>query len=247
MKKVLFTSLFILMMLASVCHAGDNVTVAVDQSNPPFMYKKGGKAMGLYPTIVEVVFKEMGVPVDIKAMPWKRALQEADAGKSGIAGIYKNSERLKKYDYSQEIFQEKIVLFVLKEKTFSFASMEDLKGKKVGTIFGWSYGDQFDTARKKGLFAAEDANGDDINFKKLVKGRIDCLLAIEESGKAYADKEYRGKIVGLSPPVAVNPTYLIFGKTANNKDLLSQFDKTVISMNESGKLATLIETFFANQ
>lgn len=246
MKKIIIT-FFLLIVGTAYCFAGEPVQIAVDQSNPPFMYESGGKAAGLYPELMSTVFQKMGIPVDIHALPWKRALNEADSGKMGIAGIYKTDERSKKYDYSQEIFKEKLMLFVSEKKKFPYQNINDLKGKSIGIILGWSYGDEFDAALKAGLFKGDTTNNDDTNFKKLMTDRIDCLLAIEESGKSNSEKNYQGKAIGLNPPVAINPTYLIFGKNANQTELLSKFNATLKVMMENGSYEEFIRSFFARQ
>lgn len=176
MKKSILTTVLIWFSISSLCYAVEPVKISVDLANPPFMYVKNGKAAGLYPFLVQEVFRKMEIPVTIQPLPWKRAIKEADAGQAGIAGIYKNPEREKKYDYSQALFQEKLVIFVRKENLFSYQKIDDLKGKKIGVIRGWSYGEKFDTAREKGMFVVEEAKGDAQNFKKLLRNRIDCVI-----------------------------------------------------------------------
>ena len=75
-------------------------TIAFDEADPPFMFVADGKPAGLYPMLVAEAAQRAGIEVELASMPWKRALAEIDAGKAGIAGIYRNGERLKKYDFS---------------------------------------------------------------------------------------------------------------------------------------------------
>lgn len=238
----------ILICLLGISHsyATKPVHIAVDYANPPFMYEMEGKAAGLYPAITEALFQYIQVPVAIKALPWKRALMEADKGDMGIAGIYKTKERLKKYDYSHEIFKEKLVIFILKENAFPFKNIRDLRGKKIGVIRGWSYGDEFDAARKEGLFQTEETKADDQNFGKLVKNRIDCVLAIEESGQQLlAQPIYKEKIIQLNQPVTVNATYIIFPKKAKQKALISKIDAALDKMKATEEYNVLVQKVFS--
>jgi polar amino acid transport system substrate-binding protein len=247
MKHVL-AAIIVILLGCSICYSAETVDIAVDQENPPFMYAKNGQAAGLYPTLVESVFKRMNIPVSIKPLPWKRAQILADKGETGIAGIYKNKERIAKYEYSDEIFQEKLILFVLKGHEFPYKKIDDLAGKKIGVIRGWSYGDDFDTARKKEAFKVEEVAGDDQNFKKLLNGRIDCLVAIEETGRSFlAQAPFKGKIAELSTPVAVNPTYLIFQKKAKAAELLPTFNTTLSKMKKDGEYTKLVQNFFSQK
>ena len=111
-------SIIIFLLSSCSCYAFEKpaVTISVDEGNPPFMFKKGARAHGLYPDIVRAVFRQMNIQVIVIPAPWKRALANADNGLSGIAGIYKTPDRQKKYDYSDALFQEDLVLFIHKKK-----------------------------------------------------------------------------------------------------------------------------------
>lgn len=246
MKIIIMVAIILSLVAANNAFGSDPVIIAVDENNPPFMYEDGDSAAGLYPTLVEFIFQRMQTPVVIKPMPWKRALMNADNGLMGIAGIYKNSERLKKYDYSEALFQEKLAVFVHKERTFPFSSLKDMKGKTIGTIRGWSYGDDFDLLRTDNLFIVEETGSDEQNFRKLLLKRLDCLIAVEDSGKALLEKEeFSGKIVQLDPYIAVNSTHLIFPKSADMTELLSQFNAELEKMKSNGEYAQFTRMFFS--
>jgi len=97
---------------------------------------------------------ELGEEVAVRAVPWKRAIAYLDGGKGGLGGIYKTKPRLEKYDYTDEIFSEEIMVYVPKGKAFAFSSVYDLAGKRLGVIRGWSYGEEFDEAREKGRLSS---------------------------------------------------------------------------------------------
>ena len=67
-----------------------------------------------------------------------------------MGGIYVNGDRLKKYDYSEKLFDEVIVLYMPAAKAGGFKGIDSLKGMTIGVIRGWSYGDDFDNAVKSG-------------------------------------------------------------------------------------------------
>ncbi len=49
----------------------------------------------------------------------------------------------------------------------------------------------------------------------------------------------------MSPPVAINPTYLIFSKKAEKTALLSQFDATMAKIMNNGEYTNMLDTFFS--
>jgi len=105
--------------------AGD--LIAVDAADAPFMYETNGQAAGLYPLAIAEAYRRMGTEVTIAAVPWKRALDGADNALNGVAGLYKTEDRLKKYDYSDKLFDEVVMIYVRKGHGFPFATVDDLR------------------------------------------------------------------------------------------------------------------------
>lgn len=225
-------------MFSALAAAADEVVINFDQANAPFMYAKEGKAAGVYPALIDAAFKKMKVGVQLKAVPWERAKQAADDASGGIGGVYKNAEREKKYDFSDQLFVEKLVVYVNKSKSFNFTKVDDLKGKQVGVLRGWSYGDDFDNARKAGSIKVAEVAADTQNFEKLDQGRVDAVIAIAETGDAMLGK-YKN-IAATATPLAQNPTYLAFGKAAKQEALLKQFNQVVKDMKTSGEFKKIV-------
>jgi len=222
--------------------AADPVLINVDAENPPFMFGNDGKAAGVYPAVIFAAFSKLGIPVTVEAKPWKRALAEIDEGRAGIGGIYKNDERAQKYDFSEPILTENTAVYFNTSKPIDFKRVSDLKGKRVGVIRGWSYGGEFDAARKAGSVAAEETLSDRINLHKLARGRLDAVLAIEEAGSAVIKAE---KLTGIEKSktfLASNKAHLAFSKGAKQTELLAKFSRTIAGMRQDGSLNEIVVT-----
>ncbi len=184
----------------------------------------------------------MQIPVVINPLPWKRALHLADNGLAGIAGIYKTLDRQKKFDYSDALFQEELVLFIHKDNKAIFRSLIDFRKKKIGVIRGWRYGNEFDTYRENSFFYVEEVKNDEQNFSMLLYKRIDCAIAIKESGRMQLSKKrFHEAIIQLPSCVTTNATYLIFPKVANQTVLLSRFNDTLNGMKQKGEYKEIID------
>ncbi|WP_020587440.1 substrate-binding periplasmic protein [Desulfobacter curvatus] len=241
MKKQVIFGFCLLCLAVLPAHAQD-LEIAVDNANPPFMYNDAGKAAGLYPAMLTAIFSKMNVPVKVSAYPWKRVLKMGKDGAAGIGGIYKNPDRLKIFDYSDSIFSERLVLFINKDKAFNYSGVKDLSGKKVGILLGWSYGADFDEAKAQKAFIAEEGKSDEANFKKLTQGWLDCVVAIELAGqKLIAQEKLQDKIVMSGTPVAINDTYLVFAKSLDKKSLLTQFNNALAGMKNDGSYDGIIK------
>jgi polar amino acid transport system substrate-binding protein len=223
---------------SGIAHAASEI--AVDVADPPFMYEADGHATGLYPTLIAEAYRRIGIAVSLQAMPWKRALEGADEARSGVGGLYKTTDRLEKYDYSEKLFDEVLEVYVRKGEGFAFATPDDLKGRTIGVIRGWSYGDAFDTARRRGLFTVEEAAGDDQNFAVLAAGHIECILAIRQAAAAMiAARHLEGRVEALARPLSINPAYLAFNKSSDKRDELRQFDAAIDAMRADGSFASI--------
>lgn len=238
-KKMVKVLAAVSLVFSLQAHAADPVVVCVDAENPPFMSSVGGKAAGLYPALIAEAFMASKLNIQLDAKPWKRCIADMDEARTGVGGIYKNDERLKKYDFSDPIFVEKMAVFSTKGRKFDFSGVASLMGKRVGVMRGWSYGDEFDKAAKEGKITAEEVSSDAQNFQKLSAGRLDAVLAIDEAGAtqlkggAYADVEKSAKYL------FENPTFLAFHKSANQADALSKFNKAIDDMRKTGKLGKI--------
>ncbi|CAH2602269.1 Amino acid ABC transporter substrate-binding protein [Rhodovastum atsumiense] len=218
---------------ASPARAGERILI--DEANPPFMYADAGKPAGIYNALISEAFRRIGLAADMSAAPWKRAIAGLDAAENGVGGIYSNAERQRKYDFSDKLFDEVIVVYVPKARAFGFSGVDSLKGKTVGVIRGWSYGDDFDAAVKAGTIRTEETASDASNFAKLALGRIDAVLAIREAGKvAMAAQGVGEKVTALDPPLSSNPSFLAFSRQAGKGELLGRFNTALGAMRRDG-------------
>lgn len=222
--------------------------IAVDSGNPPFMYEANGSATGLYPLLLRAVFRRMNVNLEVKAYPWKRALSMGEAGQAGVGGIYKNAKRLEIYDYSDKIYTESLMVYVKKGGGLQFNTIGDLKGKEIGVIMGWSYGDDFDKAKDAGLFHAQEVTTDSANLEKLIQGKVDYVIAIDiAADQIIRNMKAQNQIEKLPTPLAVNDTFLVFAKSANQKALLDKFNQTLNAMKQDGTYNALVTEFQLSQ
>jgi polar amino acid transport system substrate-binding protein len=227
---------------AGVSPAADSpVPIAVDAAYPPYMFGTGS-AKGLYPEIIRKAFSLSGVPVEVVGYPWKRALRLGQSGQAAVGGIYQNVKRQRIFVFSDPFYLETLVVCVKKGQRFPFRGIVDLEGKRVGINRGWSYGEAFDSARRKGLFHTEEATGNQANLKKLILGRLDCVVADEFSLlQILRQMDWMDEVETLDPPVAVNSVYLVVAKTCNLVPIIEQFNQGLVEMKTNGSYKGLVD------
>ncbi len=222
--------------------AGAQEVVTFDDANPPYMFQKDGKPAGLYVALATEAFKRAGIAADIRVAPWKRAVQAAEDGSSALGGCYSNADRLAKYDFTDGLFEETLVLIVQKGKAFKYGGVADLRGKRIGVMAGWSYGDDFDKAKADKALTADEADSDDANIRKLLAGRVDAIIM----DRLAATKQFSAALAGteiLPTPLTRNATYIIFKKSLGKQAVIAKLNAALKAMRADGSYDRIVATF----
>lgn len=238
MKRWARVFAMVLIWASGSAFSADNLVISFDNANPPFMYERDGKPVGIYPALVGAAFKHMSVGITLQSKPWIRALRELDEGITGVGGLYRSAERERKYDFSQPIFVEKLLVYFNKSRPVNFSTVEDLAQLRIGVIRGWSYGERFDLARRAGHFTVEETPSDEQNFSKLDLARLDAVLAVAEAGAARMATHVN--LQAAPTPLALNVTFLAFAKSAGKQALLKRFDRTLKAMHANGEFQRIV-------
>ena len=102
----------------------------------------------------------------------------------------------------------------------------------------------FDHARQEQLFQVQENAADELNFGMLVRGRIDCLVAIDLSAqRIILQNGYRNQIEMIDLPLAVNPTYLVFAKRMNNAPLIEKVNDALHAMKQNKTYQKIIRNY----
>lgn len=147
--------------------------IAAADPYPPFIDPTQPK-QGISLQIVRAAYATQGYAVDMRFVPWARAL---DSVKSGEYDILPNAwwtqERAAFLLYSEPYMKNEIKFIKRKGDPFEYNGLGSLTGKTVGIVRGYGYGDEFLKATN---FARPEVSEILQNVKKLVLGRIDLTL-----------------------------------------------------------------------
>ena len=120
--------------------------------------------------------------------------------------------------------------------------IDALRGQTVGVIRGWSYGDQIDDARKRGVFSASEATGDEQNFQMLALGRVDTVIAIGEAGDVWVKRlGLSDKVVRSKTPIRENPTYIVFNRASSTISTVTMINRSIEELRENGTLQRIAQ------
>lgn len=212
-------------------YAADVKIYGDDNYQPVIFRDADGKPKGVLVDVLNQVQRTTGIPINLELLPWKRAYVSAERGFGGVIGLSKNAARLAIFDYSDPIYEDSIMVVVLKGKEFPFTKLEDLKGKLIGTQLGASFGTDVDAAIAAGTITVDNENNHIARMKKLLIGRIDA--AFIGNGKAGLDgliqsdpelRDNKAKFAVLPMPLTRDELYLGFKKSMNMTSYLAEFN-----------------------
>jgi len=227
--------------------AGAETFQLVTLEYPPYEYTEDGKVKGIAVEVVKEAFKRMGHDVKITVLPWKRALMNVQEGSSdAIFTAYKTEEREKFLDYSKEVLMpQRTAFFVLADSGITFdGDLGKLKGKKIGTVIGVSYGEKFDTAIKSGQISTDSVKVGELNIKKLLAKRVQLIVSNEYGALFILSKlKAKKKVKMLQPVLQDIPSYIGFSKKRKLSKLRDLFDTTLQKMKADGSYDAILKKY----
>ena len=144
---------------------------------PPFI-SRSLPADGMSGAMVSAVFERLGDVVKYEYFPWKRAMQLglASARYAGFLAVWRTPEREKLCHFSVPVGNTQGVLAYLKEDGVPGAALADLGKLRIGTVAGYSNGEQFDGMVARGELKTEEGLNDTTNLKKLLIKRYRVIV-----------------------------------------------------------------------
>lgn len=133
--------------------------------------------------------QELNIVFEIKSYPWPRAERNARSGVGLIFGLPKTAERLHDLRYSDSVASNTLWLVTRSDATFPFSTLDDLRGKTVGAVRGYTYGDEFERRRNKMFRVDDDIASRAARVQRLLLKRVDALLLVQPSGESAPDIE----------------------------------------------------------
>lgn len=239
-KTILIFYLTLLSIFLFTASATASKLTFVSDQFPPYYYEANSETKGLQYELATHVFKKMRKPFEIQFMPWKRALMVAESFKAdGIFGLRKTDQRKRWLIYPDEpLMVVKTVIFSRKDDNFEYTGINSLAGKKVGIIKGYTYGKSFD---KSNLFKKEEVSSLNLNFLKLVAGRIDFVAAYKAVGvHTMGQMNLTDKISFSSESVNIVPIFIGFTKKPGNVKIAREFSRHLKEFKHSPECVELI-------
>jgi len=244
MKKVMLFKLMLVALLWTNALYANSITLGYHAFSP-YEFKLNDKPAGIMVDIVQTIFKKVDVQLELKFLPFKRALTNVKKGQNdGLFILYKTPERMKYFDYTKPLINSPLLFFVRKGSNIKFEKLSDLKGLKIGVMHGYTYGSEFDNSP---YYTLDPGTSHEVNFNKLIKGRTDAYICDKWVGIYTALKEnVMSELKTLPVPLKVMSLYMVFTK-GKHQALIDKINPIVESMTASGEIDKLIDQFMSGQ
>ena len=128
--------------------------------------------------LVREAFAEAGYSVSYEFLPWKRSYENARDGSHDGTLIWSyTADRAQHFLFSDPVITLRTLLYHRADEPFHWQSVEDLTGKRIGGVIGYSYA--LEQQEQQGLLVIDRIADAQANYHKLLAGRLD-LVAEDE-------------------------------------------------------------------
>lgn len=210
---------------------------------PPH-YGESLKQNGPLIELVVTAYQQQDYQVEIVFLPWIRALEWSKQGRvDGVIGIWHSQEREAFLLYSNPIYPNEMFFYQRTGRELTFSTYADLV--KQNLTLGSTRGYQQVKGLEESGIKINYVNNDIQNFKLLVKGRIDLLVA----DKAYANyilaspelKSIAPRVQPIDQVLEQRQQFLAISKlTANPRTKLTEFNLGLSKLKSNGEFQAIL-------
>lgn len=234
LKKIGFFALLFVLLTGSAMAADKTITFATDATWPPMEFVDASKQIvGFSIDFMTLAGKEAGFTPVFKAVAWDGIFAGLAGGQYDAicSSVSITEERKKSMDFSIPYYKVKQAVVVRKDSTAK--SLEDLKGKKVGS--------QISTT---GTFAVQAVEGvksvtyDEVGLaiEDLFNGRIDGVVCDDPVAAQYAlqNEKYKETLKITAVIESTEVEYYGIAVNKGNQEVLDLVNKGIKAVQDKG-------------
>lgn len=201
---------------------------------------------GIASRIVTRAFERAGYEVAYEFHPWARSLYLARKGQRDGTAVWLPSEkRREEFFISRPVIVTEYVFFHRVDMPFDWQTVADLADYRIGLTRDYDYGQVIDRVKTRGIAHTEIVSSDELNFRKLMAGRIDLFPLDRVVGQRMADDLFgadeAGSLTWHPHPVRKDRLHLLLSrKVAGNAERMEAFNRELKAMRREGKIQRIL-------
>ena len=225
------------------------MTVAID-NDMPYCKEEGGKIIGIDGEIITAVATKLGLKVEPAVMEWAAEIQAVQSGRAdtNICGMAFTAERAKTVNLSDGAYYQVSEFTQLKDSNIK--SIDDLKGKTVGTIQGYFYIPNLKKIPWVGETNLKLYNTIDAAIQDLMAKRVHALLLGRPDERVARHPASRSGTSSTRPiqaneymPDTVNKAYTVFSSRLDNPALVKAMNEQIAAMKKDGTIEKIMAKY----
>lgn len=210
---------------------------------PPLSFIEGGKRCGIIKDLLSAVGMKTGDTFTFVDVPFVRAMMMFEEGEIDIEASVNPTWRQNSTSGVYSIPYRKAVdamLFRDEQSVVHADSPDDLKGRTVGVVRGYSY-PGYDAHLKDGRLECAEVHHEDRLLELLRLGRVDVVFIHKPFAQYLMKKEPRYKAFRFGSDVS--ELDIMMRLNVSKKDALPRINAALRSLSESGELARIISLY----
>lgn len=216
-----------------------------DNDYPPYYFGQDDALKGFSVEVLSAVAKDIGVTLQWQRMPWRRVLQQVEAGHADVITVfYKTPQRLLQYGFSaQSYLTEPVVLLCAQPCQHGFdGQISSLGPVTIAIVRDFSYGERIDQTQFDKVAIIES----DLKLVRLLANkRLDYGLASAYSARYAFELEQVGQRVGImDPPLDYVEVYFGLSKKSGlPEELVARFNQALSQFMQTEHYRTLLSKY----
>ena len=203
---------------------------------PPFEYKEGTGFAGIDVDLMRAIAEKMGLELEVEDMAFESLTQSFGRIDVIAAGFTIDPTREATCDFSDTYFNATQTVILKADSTI--ATLEDLKGKKIGVQTGTTGKDK--AAEVTDAANITQYNNGSLAVEALVSGQIDAVIIDQNPAMAYKDQH------GDSLKLLDEEEYALAVKKGN-KELLEAINQALKELKENGTFDQIVEKYIPSK
>ncbi len=207
---------------------------------PPFEYKEGTGFAGIDVDIMKAIADKLELKLEIEDMAFESLTQSFGKIDVIAAGFTIDPTREETCDFSDKYFNATQTVILKADSTI--ATLDDLKGKKIGVQSGTTGKDKAEEVTDAAKVT--QYNNGSLAVEALVSGQIDAVIIDKNPAMAYKDQH--GDAVKLLEGLFDEEEYALAVKKGN-KELLDAINQALKDIKADGTFDKIVEKYIPSK
>lgn len=207
--------------------------------------RNNGEFAGMGVDLLRLFAQRYSYQLRFDLYPWRRAQELINTGKADVlVGPYKSAERLRSMRFSaQPFFRDEVAFYVRADRMPIWeGDYGMLKGRRIVTLNGWSYGPAFTKAQPQLNISV--ANSVENGLKMLAVGHVEMFATNRrDTDPVVAALGLQDKLMALAPLIDVQDAYFAYPLAPRLRDVSAQMDQLLLEMKKNGELEKLARRY----